>query len=645
VLAEVLIRDTSPATAAALLPYLHAAVDATTGTDQELNCGFVYARALGRLRPGEATTQLHRLLDTAHHRGDYAMASVIASELINRYRGAGRYQDALTLSDQMPEDHRRAGYGPWTQLTDEAQRLQILRAMGHNQQVLDAVEDLRNRMATLPDPPDQPETVQPWNVRETVLGIGMLAARDLELWQGALDLNAEQVASKRARGAPDREIAFTRFNDYGPLAALGRLGDARTLLLQCREVFQAEHDIAMLGKTLSALADIEDKLGHGQAAIDLEHNALRLEYTAGDIPAIAVSHYNLANYLDRHSTGPNRNSQIWAHQIADAIIEYQTSSGGLRQSLASIARLLQRRPDGEPPASFDQVCAIVGRIDGVDLAALVDRLPHHAPDGQTAMTEVLTLARQLPADDAPDLDRHLRHWEPVISALAATTSDAAPAHAAAGDSAQVPPAATDFLDQALDHYADSTDWAGLVAALRRVRAGERDRAALTEGLDEIDTAILTRALAALDGSHPIDPLLWATDPDNGGGEDGDQDFDRFLAAVVAAAHGDPDAAAAVSAVLDEMATDPESAALASALRAISTGNRHPAVNGLDEDGQALIAQVLAAIGGDTADTGTPDPTAATVAASGASHPPGIQRSTADDQQPAHPATPDPGDRR
>ena len=643
VLTQVLTRDTSPTTAAALLPYLQAAADATTGTDQELSSRVAYARALGTLRPAEATTELQRLLDTAHHRGDHDMASVIAGELINLHQNAGRYQDALTLVDPMRDDDRAAGYGPWTQLADEGYRLQILRRMGHAQQVLDAVEDLRNRMATLPDPPDQPETVDPFNIRETTLDIGRSAATDLELWQLALDLNAEQVTSLLARGATDREIAFSRANDYIPLSALGRLGEARTLLLECQEVFQADHDIPSLGKTLSALADLEDRLGHGQAAIDLEHDALRLKYTAGDIPAIPASHNNLANYLDRHSTDPDRNSQVWAHRLADAVIEYQTESGGLRQSLISISRLL-RHPDATPPVSFGEVCEVVDRIDGVNLAALVDRLPHRAVNGQAAMTEVLTLARQLPADEALDLDRYLRIWEPVISALAATGAGA-PAHEAAGGNAQVQLAAADFLDRVLDHYADIADWAALVAVLRRVRAGERDRTALSEGLDEIDTAILGRALVALGGSNPVDPLLWATDPHEGD-KDGDEGIDRFVAAVVAAAHGDPVAVAAVSAGLDEMAADPAYAGLASALRAIVAGDHRPAVDGLDEDGQALITEVLAAVDSDTADTGTPDPTAATLDASGVSEPPSTQPTTAEDQQlEPPPADPQPGDRR
>jgi hypothetical protein len=603
VLGEVLIRDDSPTTAATVLPYLQAAAEATTGTDQEVSIGFTHARALASLRRGEATTLLRRLLNSAHDRGDHRMASIIASELINFYQDAGRYQDALSLTDQMGEDVRAAGDGPWTQLTAESSRLMILRSIGNSQQVLDEVEELRNRMATLPDPSDQPESIKPFNVREFIVGLGRDVARDLEKWQQSLDLNAELILSKRTRGAPDREVALARFNDYGPLRARGRLGEARVLLLECREVFGAEHDSRLVAKTMSALADIEDELGHGQAALDLEHDALRLKYAAGDPDSIVTSHVNIAIYLEKYGSNSDRHSQIWAHRLAAAVIVYQTDSGALRGRVSSIARLLRHSDAAPPPASFYQVCAVVDQIDGVDLVALIDQLPRRAADGEAAMNEVLTVARQMPADGALDADRHLQEWEPVISALVAATTHLA-GEPDASDAEQVRQVAGDFLDQSLDDVADSEDWALLVAALRRVHAGERDPAMLTHDLDQIDSAIVTRALAALDGSNPIDPMLWATHSGGGSDESGDETGDRgveqFVAAVVAAAHGDSNAVATVSPVLDEMDTDPDYRPLAGALRAIIAGERNPTIGqGLGEDGQALIRLVLATLNADS----------------------------------------------
>ena len=80
------------------------------------------------------------------------------------------------------------------------------------------------------------------------------AALRLERWEQALSLNAEVVASKKARGASALEVARTRYNDYGPLIRLGRYGEAHALLMECREVFESEGDLPGLGMVFSALA-------------------------------------------------------------------------------------------------------------------------------------------------------------------------------------------------------------------------------------------------------------------------------------------------------------------------------------------------------------------------------------------------------
>jgi len=211
---QVLHRDKSTATAAALLPMLAAAREATRGTDQELPAGRTHARALAILNPEQAETLLHQLLDTADDREQFDRASTLTGDLIQLYRDSGRWDEALTLADTMAEYTRRAGFGPWAQLVDHSMRLQILSLQGHDQQVLDTVEELRDQMGALPDPPGPHDsTVVPWNVRETTLNTGVLAAGRLELWQQALDLNTENLASKRRRGASDAEQAAHAFND------------------------------------------------------------------------------------------------------------------------------------------------------------------------------------------------------------------------------------------------------------------------------------------------------------------------------------------------------------------------------------------------------------------------------------------------
>jgi tetratricopeptide (TPR) repeat protein len=565
-IAAVLARDSSPGTAAALLPLLDKAREGGRGTDVELEAGQLHARALGSIRPHHAASALRDLLDTAVAHQDFALASTIVGDLVNLCLRFGRLDEALQLAEDQKEYTRQAGYGPWTQLIADAVRLQILGLQGHAEQVLTAIEQLRPVIAAMPESSDTPESANPFNVRELIFDTGRRAARDLGRWQQALDLNSEALKSKRERGASDADQAFAAANDYGPLLNLGRIGEARTLLMWCRAVFEAEHAVDSLGKVLSALADVEDAMGHGGLAIELEKDALRLKYTAGDPDTIGVSHHNLANYLGRY-TGEVQ--QVWAHRLAAAIVGYQTGTGLLLRRIRALALLLAR---GEsPPESFRAVCEIVDQIEGVQLEDLVARLPtNRSRDGQTAMDEVLRLARSIPAEEALDLERHLRGWEPVIAGLVA-------AHRGDTDAANV-------IDQALTKRGEQTDWGELVAVLRRIEAGERDPA-LADGLDPIDTAVVRRVLDALAGTVTVDLDAWhaLTEPAD--------DVD-WVGVMVAAAGGDTDAQAMLAPVLDGLAADPQGTALAAALRRILAGDRTPALDQLDSDAATLVTVIL-----------------------------------------------------
>ena len=236
-------RDPSRATAAAVLAALH--VIAATG--QDLVAAGVLARVLELIDPTAAEGHTRAILEVAVARGDYRSASVAAGRMIEIYHHSGRLAEALALTEQKLGYTRQAGLGPWTQLSDEVQRLQVLNEMGRADQVLAEVHRLRAHMRALPAGSDQHEAYYPWNVREALLDTGREAALRLGRWDDVLDLNAAVAASQRDRGAPASEIARTRFNDYGPLISLGRIDDVLALLLECRRTFEKAHDMALLG--------------------------------------------------------------------------------------------------------------------------------------------------------------------------------------------------------------------------------------------------------------------------------------------------------------------------------------------------------------------------------------------------------------
>ena len=272
------------------------------------------------------------------------------------------------------------------------QRLQVLNRMGRARQVLDEVTRLRAHVASLPATPGPAETAAPWHVREVLLDTGLHAAQMLGQHADALALSAEVAASMRDRHAPAADIARTRFNDYSPLLRLGRTDEALAVLLDCRQAFQDARDIRMLGKTFSALADTEDKRGHGEAALRLERDALRYLYLAGDAPGIAVSYHNLGNYLRRHARQP---APALASHLAAALLHTLTSADGT--SAADSARqaagdLRELRTAATPPADVAGLCRQAGDIPGTDLPGLIAKF---SPDPDTAEQRSVTSSPKL----------------------------------------------------------------------------------------------------------------------------------------------------------------------------------------------------------------------------------------------------------
>jgi hypothetical protein len=167
--------------------------------------------------------------------------------------------------------------------------------MGRASEVLARVQQLRTRAETPPANPGANELSEPWDVLELLFDTGAYAAFQLRRWQEALALSSARGDSMDARAAPAIEIARNRFNTYFPLLQLGRVDEAFNLLRGCQQHFQAAGEVRGIGRTFSALGEVEGRQGHGDEAIRLERIALRYTYTADDVPNIAVSYQNLGH--------------------------------------------------------------------------------------------------------------------------------------------------------------------------------------------------------------------------------------------------------------------------------------------------------------------------------------------------------------
>jgi hypothetical protein len=470
-LERMLARDRSPATLAFALPLLRRIADATAGTARELIDAGVLANALAKAgRAAEAEAIERDLISRSVEKGNYRQASANAGALLNLLRSSGRLAEALQVAAEMAGYTRQAGLGPWTQLADEAQRLQVLAAMGRYDEVLAAVQAARPQMAAVPEMSAAEETVAPWNVREGLLHTGLAAAVRSERWADALALNAERVQSKQARGAAALELARARFDEYGPLLRLGRFADVRSLLLGCRSVFEEARAVRELGAVYSALAGLEDTTGGPAQAVRWEEVALGYRYQAGDPEDCAISHNNLATTLKRGGATP---AFVLAHRLAACILDFQTQSGGLSVDVNNLAN-----SDLPPsPPAFAAVVAAVEQIEGVRFAALFARLPRAAPDGDAAIAAVWRLAQEEKAKRAERTKAILQQFEPLLQLVAAAVTNA-------GLRPQI---------EALLPQLEQKGWR-LTDAVRRIWAGERDAQALTAGLDGQDSALVRRVL-------------------------------------------------------------------------------------------------------------------------------------------------------
>jgi hypothetical protein len=383
-------KEQSRSNAAAMLPAIRRI------TDHEPRWTGLEASLLHVIDPTAAETLQRAYLAEVVATGDYRAAAVAAGQLADWCRRSGRLTEALAFVDQQLGYIEQAGFGPWTRLNNRTLRLQILNSMRQNSQVLAEARQLRVQMDTLPavqGPNDR--AWDPWHIREAVLENGQIAALYLDQWADALEWNAARIASRQARRATPADIARARFNSYTPLLRLGRTSEALALLLDCRQVFEDANDMEMLGKTLSALADAEDDRGHGAAAIQLEHDALRYKYLANDLDVIPASYHNLGNYLRRHARQPA--AALASHLASGVVGRLIGIHDNPEPARAAAIELRILGAATTPVASVADLYRQLGDIPGTDLPGLIAKL---SPDPETAeqtLRDLIAQARKLAA--------------------------------------------------------------------------------------------------------------------------------------------------------------------------------------------------------------------------------------------------------
>ncbi len=372
---DLLARGMSSSALSVLVRLSERIAAAAAGTDGELICRGARASVLLRAaRFAEAEPELRHVLTEAAATGQVGLASVMAGDLIVLLQATGRPAAALPVVEERKRQVVRAGLGPWTRLSVEVRRLQIMNSLGRHREVLDAVAGLRSEMVGLPETAGPREAAVPWNVRETILDAGHDAAMRLKDWESALAFLDDIAVAERARGAPALEQARTLYNRASPLLSLGRHGEARAALESCRAVVEPAGDYEVLGRVLGGLAELESALGDDAAARRYTEEGLRVSYAGDAHKDCAISHFNLATYLGE--TGGVREVAL-AHRLAALAIAELIGVADLRSWRSAVTNDLAglgTEAAAGWPADFAALCARVDTVAGVRFAALFDRI-------------------------------------------------------------------------------------------------------------------------------------------------------------------------------------------------------------------------------------------------------------------------------
>jgi tetratricopeptide (TPR) repeat protein len=136
-------------------------------------------------------------------------------------------------------------------------------------------------------------------------------------WPAALRCLDDTLKAKRALGRPVEEIARTRANRATVLMRMpGRMDEAKAELEACLTLF--ESDPAMSAMVLSSLAAVFNRQGDIRQAIIQERRSLAMREQLPNPADRAISHNNLAIYLERSGT-PTDLAESSLHRLADLI--------------------------------------------------------------------------------------------------------------------------------------------------------------------------------------------------------------------------------------------------------------------------------------------------------------------------------------
>jgi tetratricopeptide (TPR) repeat protein len=277
--------------------------------------------------------------------------SVITGNWANALGDVGILDEARQRQLESVEAAKKAGLPEIEVLGSELGALRIEIMQG---QVAAALPEVETRLTRIQEWWQQhrsgkpvPEASEPESLARALLyalsiaGECHLARNDLP---AALRCMDDTLETRRALGRPVEEIARTRANRATVLLHMpGRIDEAKAELEACLTLF--EGDPAMSAAVLSSLAGVLERQGDTPQAIIQERRSLAIREQLPNPADRAVSHHNLANYLEL-SGAPSALAESSFHQLAALIYTLVAGLGGrLMDSLGQYAIRFRRARD------------------------------------------------------------------------------------------------------------------------------------------------------------------------------------------------------------------------------------------------------------------------------------------------------------
>jgi len=401
----VVTGSNDPRLLAGLIPHLRAAADSAPQGKPRWSCLCYLADALRMGGRPDAALPFYEQAATlaravaeaggADAKQAWADFAAISANQANAFAMTGNLDAARQKRLDSAKAEKSAGNPAIQVIVSELEALRIDIMQGKTETALPGIETRLTQIATwwqqhrsgqpVPEAPDAEFLARAFIGALDIARQADYARKD---WASALRRIDAILEVMQALERPAQEIAATRFNRANVLGRLGRYAEAKTEMETCLPLFQ--NDPAGRAKVLSSLADLFDDQGDIAQALTQERRALAIRETLPDPADRAISHHNLANYLQR-SGAPSDLAESPRHQLAALVYCLVAGLGQhLQTMLRNYAIRFRNAADAEPATpgiaelladpAFDPLKQWLNQrsVNTADLQAAVDQLLEQA---------------------------------------------------------------------------------------------------------------------------------------------------------------------------------------------------------------------------------------------------------------------------